>query len=276
MGMRMKLVFPNGEREQAELRPGDNSVGSSDRADIVLKVNGIAEQHAIINVSERGVLIGVRDATNITRVNGQLVAARTPVKAGDALLFANVQCQVVGENPLGPKQRPAPRAAALDAGQTRVRAAIPTFTLRGVSGKTFGKVYPVHGSAVIGRHSDCDICLPLEEISRHHARIELTAEGLYVEDMGSANGTFVNGNKVRRAKLNPGDELMLDTVRFLLQSPGAEAARKVAKKPAGATTKPPPSTAAPARRGSPVVKWFVILTLLIAAAAAGLKFGGIL
>ena len=47
----MRLVFPNNESDQVELKPGDNAIGSSDDADIVLKVNGIAENHAVINVS---------------------------------------------------------------------------------------------------------------------------------------------------------------------------------------------------------------------------------
>ncbi len=272
----MKLVFPNGERDQVELKPGDNVVGSSDQANIVLNVNGIADLHATINLSEQGALIGVKDVTNITRVNGQLVAARTPIKAGDALLFANVQCQVVGEGPdITGRQQAV--GSALDSSQTRVRMAVPTFTLRGVSGKTFGKTYPIFGTAVIGRHSECDICLPSEEISRHHAKIEVTSDGLFVEDLGSANGTFVNGKRVRRAKLAAGNELMLDTVRFLLQSPGMDSSPKASKpKAAAKPAAPAPAATAKPRQGSPLVKWVVIGTVLVAAAVAGLKLSGVL
>ena len=122
----MKLVFPNGESDQVQLKPGKNSVGSSDGCDVVLKIPGIAAQHAEIELGPNGARIGVHDATNITRVNGTLVAARTPISPGDALLFANVQCQVAGDAP-SLEQPAAPAAPAVeDAGATKVRMAIAT------------------------------------------------------------------------------------------------------------------------------------------------------
>lgn len=50
----------------------------------------------------------------------------------------------------------------------------------------------------IRRDPTCDICLDNAGISRHHARIERTPGGYVVEDMGSANGTFLNDTPVRK------------------------------------------------------------------------------
>jgi pSer/pThr/pTyr-binding forkhead associated (FHA) protein len=100
--------------------------------------------------------------------------------------------------------------------------------LRGVSGTTFGKTFAVTDNAVIGRQPDCDIPVPAEEISRQHARLKVTAEGVHVEDMGSANGTFINGKRVQNGLLKPGEELRLDTVRFLLVTPGMDARQQSA------------------------------------------------
>lgn len=63
---------------------------------------------------------------------------------------------------------------------------------------------------LIGRGADCDIIFPERQISRHHARIERTAEGRYLlHDLGSKNGTWVNGEEVREAPrlLQDGDEI---------------------------------------------------------------------
>jgi len=63
---------------------------------------------------------------------------------------------------------------------------------------------------LIGRGLDCDIILPERQISRHHARIERTADGRYLlHDLGSKNGTWVNGEEVREAPclLQDGDEI---------------------------------------------------------------------
>jgi pSer/pThr/pTyr-binding forkhead associated (FHA) protein len=66
--------------------------------------------------------------------------------------------------------------------------------------------------------------VPADEISRRHALIKPTPEGLSVEDLGSSNGTFINGKRVQHGFLNPGDELRLDAVRFILVAPGMEMA----------------------------------------------------
>ena len=99
---------------------------------------------------------------------------------------------------------------------------MPKFVLRGVSGAAFGKTYPVPGPVVIGRQQDCDISIPSEEISRRHAQVKPSADGLLVEDLGSANGTFINGKRVQAGLMRPGEELRLDAIRFLLVAPGAE------------------------------------------------------
>jgi predicted component of type VI protein secretion system len=96
-----------------------------------------------------------------------------------------------------------------DDGRTRIRQALPRFVLRGVSGSTFGKTYPLFGSMTIGRAADCELSIPGEEISRKHARIKVMNDGLEVEDLGSANGTFINGKRVAKEMAQGGDELPL-------------------------------------------------------------------
>jgi hypothetical protein len=59
----------------------------------------------------------------------------------------------------------------------------------------------------IGRSSDNDLSLERDEFaSSHHARVEPRRDGVWIEDVGSTNGTFVNGVKLSRPrKLSPGD-----------------------------------------------------------------------
>lgn len=65
----------------------------------------------------------------------------------------------------------------------------------------------------LGRAADCDIVLPERQISRYHVRIEWDADGYVLRDLGSKNGTFVNGEKVRGQlyRLRDGDEISLAT-----------------------------------------------------------------
>ncbi|RME57126.1 MAG: FHA domain-containing protein [Caldilineae bacterium] len=68
----------------------------------------------------------------------------------------------------------------------------------------------------IGRNETCDITLPDRQVSRQHARIVWREEGYYVEDLGSKNGTHVNGEEVRApVRLEDGDEIQI-ALRFKL------------------------------------------------------------
>lgn len=69
---------------------------------------------------------------------------------------------------------------------------------------------------VIGRLSSCDISLGDPQVSRRHAEVRRDAEGFCVFDLGSTNGTAVNGAPVRERRLSDGDELRIGsaTIRF--------------------------------------------------------------
>ena len=72
-------------------------------------------------------------------------------------------------------------------------------------------------SITIGRGEECDIVLPDRQVSRMHARVSREDDGFYAEDLGSKNGTYVNGMPVKeKVKLQDGDELQVAlSVRML-------------------------------------------------------------
>ena len=67
----------------------------------------------------------------------------------------------------------------------------------------------------IGRAVDNDVRLTSGLVSRHHCRIESGPDGVWVVDLGSANGTFVNGQRVSGPTvLSPGDAVQFGAVQF--------------------------------------------------------------
>jgi len=63
---------------------------------------------------------------------------------------------------------------------------------------------------LIGRAPEADICIPDKRVSQRHARVVISPEGaVFVEDLRSTNGTYVNGEKVMRRALRDGDEVLL-------------------------------------------------------------------
>lgn len=253
----MKLLFPNGEHSQVLLSAGSNRIGSAANAQVILHQPGIAPMHCEIHVQGDVATLSVPDAANVVTVNGRPASGSMALRAGDLVGIGAVQARVVAvEKVVATVQR---AAAVDDSGATRVRMAVPRFVLRGVSGAAFGKTYPVPGPVVIGRQQDCDISVPSEEISRRHAQVKPTADGLMVEDLGSANGTFINGKRVQTGLMRPGEELRLDTIRFMLVAPGMEMP---------ATQRAPAAAATPGGSGKAGIVVGAILVIAAAAAAS--------
>lgn len=71
-----------------------------------------------------------------------------------------------------------------------------------------GERFPVGNPFTIGRLPGLSLVLTDENVSRNHAVIELTPTGWLVRDLGSTNGTSVNGNKIQESPLNDGDAIV--------------------------------------------------------------------
>src|SRR5438067_7970086 len=87
------------------------------------------------------------------------------------------------------------------------------YALRFISGKYQGGEYPLQesGELVIGRSSDLDMVLIEDMVSRKHAKLILQPGSISIADLGSTNGTFVNGEKVKKAQLKEGDRILIGT-----------------------------------------------------------------
>jgi Domain of unknown function (DUF4388)/Inner membrane component of T3SS, cytoplasmic domain len=85
--------------------------------------------------------------------------------------------------------------------------------LRFISGRFQGGEYPLKhsGVIVIGRASGIDLVLAEDMVSRKHARLAIGPGSITIDDLGSRNGTFVNGEKVSRATLKEGDRVLIGT-----------------------------------------------------------------
>lgn len=87
------------------------------------------------------------------------------------------------------------------------------YALRFISGKYQGGEFPLYADReiLVGRSSDLDMVLVEDMVSRKHAKITVTGDEIFIQDLGSTNGSFVNGEKIRRAKLTVGDRILIGT-----------------------------------------------------------------
>jgi Domain of unknown function (DUF4388)/FHA domain len=101
----------------------------------------------------------------------------------------------------------------LSEGNEAGRGEQPLWALRFISGKYQGGEFPLrpHREIIIGRSSDLDMVLVEDMVSRKHAKITTDDHVVTIQDLGSTNGTFVNGEKVRKAELKDGDRILIGT-----------------------------------------------------------------
>ena len=90
---------------------------------------------------------------------------------------------------------------------------MPRYALKFISGRYQGAEIPVPevGDLIIGRATDLDIVLAEDMVSRKHARLVAADGELTIIDLGSTNGTFVNGEKVRRTTIKRNDRVLIGT-----------------------------------------------------------------
>jgi len=99
------------------------------------------------------------------------------------------------------------------------------WTLKFISGKYQGGEFPLRPNReiIIGRSSDLDMVLVEDMVSRKHAKITTDDHTVSIQDLGSTNGTFVNGEKIRAVRLKEGDRILVGTSIIKLVAASGEA-----------------------------------------------------
>lgn len=130
--------------------------------------------------------------------------------------------------------------------------------LRFVAGKYEGGEFrlPPEGEVLIGRGAELPVVLAEDMVSRKHAKLTIRGDLVKIEDLGSTNGTFVNGERVKSAELKAGDRILIGTsIMKLLATEAPEPARP--RRPSAAVpplpadrvgarvTSPPPAPGSP-------------------------------
>ncbi|WP_420427943.1 FHA domain-containing protein [Algiphilus sp.] len=117
--------------------------------------------------------------------------------------------------------------------EAATRSGLPApVALRGASETVAGRVFGLDKARMlIGRASHCDLSLDEPSVSREHARLTREDDGAwYVANLLSSNGTFVNGKRVSRSALQPGDHLRIGRIDFVFEMSAESAERPPAKR----------------------------------------------
>ena len=97
-----------------------------------------------------------------------------------------------------------------------------TWKLQAITGEFTGQEISVERDMLVGRHQDAEILLQSTDISRKHAALLFRDDHIWVQDLKSTNGTFVNGERVEQEQeieLHDGDMLQFASFMFMILAP---------------------------------------------------------
>jgi hypothetical protein len=105
--------------------------------------------------------------------------------------------------------------------------------IRAVSGSLHGRSFTLTEPKVVGRAAACDIRIDDPALAERQAQFELHSDRVVLRTLGNSEFTTVNGVPVHDAVLSPGDQIVIDQHRFVLEAPGLPARGQDAARGAG-------------------------------------------
>lgn len=257
------IRHPDGSEQEQDLA-NQLTIGRADGNDLVLVEGGVSRKHARIFSQGAEVMIEDTGSANGTFVDGERIAGPTKLSARAQVVIGDYEIVLKGAGKAaGKPARPASRAPGAN-GEERTSAVAPVKaaratkvvpavkggapsaaaalakrprgggpamgpTFRGLTGPWMNKSFPLKGTMVVGRVAGVDIQLEDDSVSRRHAEVTVEGREVVLKDLGSANGTAVNGRPAGdRHLLKAGDIIQFGVVEMAFDS-GMAAAGALAK-----------------------------------------------
>jgi len=208
----LKLQFVDRRQPAFWLVDPRLTIGRDKTNNLVINDEGISVFHAELQQEDGKLFLRDTGSVNGTFLNGEPVTKRMEVKVGDVIRLHLVELQIIDptkappEPPSQPVKRELPKAA-------------PLWQVKAMTGVISGRMFPIDGTNVVGRDPHCDIVVGGAHVSRRHAEFSIRAGALWVKDLGSSNGSFVNGKRHEEVALQNGDEVKFDAMIFKVVGP---------------------------------------------------------
>ncbi|WP_024890604.1 FHA domain-containing protein [Luteimonas huabeiensis] len=254
----LRLRFSDGEQPDLPLEAGVHGLGRAPHGGIA--VVSAEDALARLCVDGRGVWLSVAEGRRGVHVNGRAVQRLAMLRRGDTLHLEGAELRLLADAPVDVPSADADAPAAEGDAQRGLQT-----VLRGIGGRHHGRSFTLDRPRLVGSIAEADIRIDDPAFAERHARLELRGERVLLRDLGSAEGSVVNGEPVRDALLQPGDQIVFDAHhRFVVEAPMARGASARAPEL-------PDIEIAPAANGASQRRpWRLPWLLLAALAIAGL------
>lgn len=160
-------------------------------------------------VDRRGMWLQAGEDGMGLHVNARPVRRMAMLRGGDSIYLEGLEMLLIGAEPL-----PAPDEGS--PGRPNDRRTV----LRGAGGFHHGQCFSLHERVTVGRSPECTIHIDDAALAMRHAVLEPHADGAVLRDLGTGNGSVVNGHRVRDALLRAGDQVLFSShQRFVVEAP---------------------------------------------------------
>jgi ABC-type multidrug transport system ATPase subunit len=209
--MRLRLVGLNGDVSEVTIVSASARLGRDPKGEVAFDAAlypKVSAEHARIDRTASGLVLTHLSRSNKTLLNGKPVEASAPAKAGDKIRLGLTGPTVEILAAEAPVARPAPAPEpAQDFGATELAGPQHLALLRG-SAATPARL-ELGSGGVLGREQGrVKYLLNHPHVSRQHARLHVESSRVVLNDLGSANGTYVNGRRIAApTELKPGDRI---------------------------------------------------------------------
>ncbi|HEV8269049.1 MAG TPA: FHA domain-containing protein [Thermoanaerobaculia bacterium] len=199
--MRAQLLYRTGSGSGATFRIDEIArIGRDASNEVPLAREGVSRLHATVRFEGGSFWLEDSGSTNGTFLNGKRVKKERLNHLDVVSLGLHVDLIFL--------------ARAGPAGEVPLKRGITLARLVAIDGPEPGSARDVpKGTLTVGRTTACNVVIDSAAVSKMHARIERTQEGVVITDLGSSNGTFVNGMRISAAPLHDGDRVVFAAVR---------------------------------------------------------------
>jgi pSer/pThr/pTyr-binding forkhead associated (FHA) protein len=200
-------------------------LGRESDCDVIVEDTEASRHHAELGWEHGRTHLVDLGSLNGTRVNGQGVLGQVPLRGGDIIEIGGQRFRFelvpaaamprptsAASGPVAPDQEETRKVLNV----SRTPASTPALVLVAVGGSQPGRRWELAAPLIsIGRDATCEVSLADSSVSRRHAQVVRQASGLYIQDLDSQNGTWLNGEPLSApAPLRPGDVLRVGEVEL--------------------------------------------------------------
>ncbi len=212
----LKIQIRGRQSEPVLLSAPGKTIGKGSANDIILEEEGVNTFHADLKVEDEIVTLSDVGTQTGTYLNGKVLTAPAILRAGDVISIQGVELEISEADASMPESK-----TLVLSGAALLELGVGGWSIIADSGPEKGQVIAIKQKTLIGRALECDISILEPGLSRQHAELDIVDDEMIIRDLGSSNGTYLNGNKITQSVCRQGDVLQFERIKFIVQAPGS-------------------------------------------------------